>query len=286
MTLRVPEHFSLVEHPEETLLFLAELSAHTAQNRNVILDLRGVLVLTPDAIAVLVARLKDRQFTHGMGISGNEPDDPGLRALFVDSGFYEFVTRTGTPGTSAGAGKIKRKRSNVVESRSAKALKDFASNSLSGSPQKWFAVQRTLVECMSNTKAHAGDPSVATPWWACVYADPARRVAQFSFVDTGVGIFKSVKVRGLQGVLRALGITDNSPQILRRLVYGQIESSTGKRYRGKGIPEMRIDLLDRKELDRLVIISNNVYADVGADKFVELQTEFRGTFVYFEKRPS
>jgi hypothetical protein len=72
-------------------------------------------------------------------------------------------------------------------------------------------------------------------------------------------------------------------KLLRQILGGQIESATGLAYRGKGLPRIR-RFLDDGKISRLVIVANDVYADVGADDFRVLQEPFKGTLVYWEIR--
>jgi hypothetical protein len=99
-------------------------------------------------------------------------------------------------------------------------------------------------------------------------------------VDRGVGIFRSVPIRGLKKVAVNLKVKSNA-SILREILYGQIQSSTGLPYRGKGLPSM-LATLRRKGIRRLTIVTNDAFADVENDTFRSLHHQFKGTFVYWE----
>jgi hypothetical protein len=117
-------------------------------------------------------------------------------------------------------------------------------------------------------------------WWATVYCDVEKRIAQFTFVDNGIGIFQSGLIGPLRRAARAFGILNNA-SLLKRILRGEVESSTGLRYRGKGFPSM-YDKLKKGLIRNLIIISNDVYANVAQDDYRTLDKSFRGTFLSWE----
>lgn len=141
-------------------------------------------------------------------------------------------------------------------------------------------IQRAIVEAMNNTENHAaGGRKDQERWWLSVCCEDD--VARFCFFDNGVGIFESLKRDGfLDKVKRVLGRED-LPDFLRRVLAGEVESSTGLRYRGKGLPKIAL-ARRRNQFRRLVICSNSVFADVDADDFRRLPVSFSGTLLYWE----
>src|ERR1017187_8628834 len=97
----------------------------------------------------------------------------------------------------------------------------------------------------------------------------ATRVARFLPV-----LDKSVKLYKLVGVGRE--------QIMRMLLAGKIPSSTGLGYRGKGLPSISDSMRDKHAVSRLVIIRNDVYVDVGTDRFDLLPRHLKGLLLYWE----
>jgi len=280
--IEAPRMFSLVHNAEEVLEFFTHASKLLNSGVNIAMDFRAIQQLTPDAIAFLVASIRDRKFTHGMSVVGNEPDDPALRQMWDDSGFHSHVQSR--LRISAARGRFARKGSVQVSSPDAKALVRFATTCLYGAPRKWPTVQRTLVECMTNTRAHAaGRKHSRRSWWGSVHVD--NGIARFSFVDRGIGIFKSPLLTRRRHFLRGMGLLSNE-SILQGLLAGKIPSSTGRKNRGKGFPNMYKDLTapDRDTIEKLVIISNDVFADVANSKFRTIHPPFPGTFIYWEKR--
>ena len=161
----------------------------------------------------------------------------------------------------------------------ARKLVDFA---VDNNPKGNLRLKGTyghLLECMGNTYQHAGGAPGETTWWASAFRDAARRCDCFTFIDMGMGIFNSVE---LSARLKLYNLTSLlRPNILRELLEGKIPSSTGKKYRGRGLPSIYKSALSDK-LRRLVILTNNVYADTKANDFRTLGNDFEGVVLYWE----
>ena len=133
---------------------------------------------------------------------------------------------------------------------------------------------------MSNTRDHASESRSRTEtWWATVYCFPETGIACFTFVDCGVGIFNSVKLKPLKRFLRASGYTPNS-DILKQMFHRKIESRTGLHYRGEGLPRI-FDSMKRGGISNLVVVSNDAYANLATDSYQTLSGSFTGTVVYW-----
>ncbi len=248
-SISLPSDFRFRRNPEEIIEFLNEIEPGLrVRNRSIKLVLRDVKELGADAVLVLLSRMKDFGFLRGVGIQGDEPADPALRAVLESCGFFEHVLRTGSRSRSTTRGAIRHKASVAVVPSVARELKDFATTQLLGDKLRWPAVYRTLIECMSNTKGHAGRNE---KWSASVWVDADRRVAQFAVADNGRGILRTLKIRGVQKLLLHIGITENT-DIFKALLEGKIESQTGLHYRGKGLPEMYHDM-QRGGIENLMI---------------------------------
>jgi hypothetical protein len=275
--------FSLVRNPEAAITFFNDAAKLLAAGINVRMDFSEVDELTPDAIAMLVASLKDKKFMRDMSVVGNGPTKPEPRRIWYESGFHSQVhSQLRVADTK---GRFERRDAVQVNPPAAKQLIRFATTKIYGSPKKWQTVQRTLVECMTNTRTHAaGTKFSKRTWWAFVHADDVYRRAYFAFVDRGIGIFHSPLLTRRRSVLRALGLVSNT-DIMRGLLKGEVPSSTGRKNRGKGFPHMYQDVIapDRDNIRGLVIIANDVFADVERDSFRTINPPFPGTFLYWEK---
>jgi hypothetical protein len=274
--LAAPEEFSIVDQPEAAIAFLSNLDLY-AQKHNLTLDLSRVTHLTTDAIAVLVAALRPLREVY---VRGNLPNDPAAQSILVGSGFFDHF-RSMQPLPSVSHGQISQEMSKKVQPDLARDLIHFGTKSLSGSEQKNNAAYRVLIESMLNTHNHAAKHGEKREtWWATVYADVRKNRVCFTFVDTGVGIFKSVRLSTLRGLYRRFGVR-NDADILRDMLHEKVESSTGISYRGKGLPSI-YRLSQVGKIRSLVIVANDVYANVSTGEYRMLPVAFRGTLLYWE----
>jgi hypothetical protein len=153
----------------------------------------------------------------------------------------------------------------------------------------WLSVQTVLLECMTNTFNHSRGQSKLQrheskePWYAAVYCDEAAAAAKFSFLDHGVGILASIRENPRWFEFLKMK-TRSAASVLKAVMEGEISSATGLSHRGEGLPEMRRIVVDDHELDRFVIITNRVVADVYAGTYHMMVEEFPGTFLYWEKQ--
>jgi hypothetical protein len=280
VTLQFPVTFSFVRNPNETIEFLAEFE-RVASKSNVTLDLQNVSDITIEAITVLTASVRKVKLTR---VSGNLPLDAQPRDILLQSGFLEHVKHSQQLGVS-GMGKMSHQESKRVEGVLAQKLIHRVTGALTGKAVPCQPAYRALIECMSNTCDHAARTKLESEtWWATGYADAKRKAGCFAFFDTGVGIFESRKLGTIRNaysvVSRLIGIKNNC-DILRDILLGKVESSTGLKYRGKGLPSM-YNAVQAGRIKSLVIVSNEVFADVGQWRFDILKTKFRGTLLYWE----
>ncbi len=282
VVLPAPEPFSLVGNPAEVARFFHDIERACAGGSHVRVDLREAHALTSDAVAVLVSRVNERRYTHRMEVSGLLPADPAAVSILAECGFFEHVEVDGPRPPANGRGQIQTRRSYKVEAARTDALLRQVNDIVPGTEFAWDGVQRVIVESMNNTENHArGGKAGRERWWLSVHSDPTAGVARFCFFDNGVGIFESLRRKRLLHVLAdGLGLNQR-PAFLRKVLAGEVPSSTGLGYRGKGLPKIA-GAHARNQFRRLIILANDVYADVERDDFRTIPFAFSGTFLYWE----
>jgi hypothetical protein len=134
---------------------------------------------------------------------------------------------------------------------------------------------------MSNTHNHAAKhyEGIQT-WWASVYADRDTSRVCYTFLDTGVGIFRSREIGLFRRIYIRAGFTDNV-KLLKLILEGGVESRTELPYRGKGLPAIK-RRSKNGQIRSLIIISNDVYANIETGDYRLLPREFPGTLLYWE----
>lgn len=133
---------------------------------------------------------------------------------------------------------------------------------------------------MLNTLNHASRDGEPEPWWASVFVDAERRRSCFTFIDQGVGIFKSHRLTLRLKLLENFSILDNA-QILERLFQGRIPSTTRIVGRGNGIPGM-YNHHKANRIKNFTILANNAIGRAETESYQMLAASFEGTILYWE----
>jgi hypothetical protein len=149
---------------------------------------------------------------------------------------------------------------------------------------------------MHNTNNHASLGAKGEKhWWLSVHHRRSRRRVTFSFVDFGVGIFRSLdgkrtneRFHGWRtsefGTIIPPGATN--AQLLQLILTGEMHRTVTKEdFRGKGLPGIR-EVWERNHISNLRIVTNDVYADVARDEYRTLNPPFDGTLVVWELEES
>lgn len=283
-----PRVFSLIQNPNGTIEFFNKLES-ISRKRNVFVDLSKVMTLTPDAIALLVAMIPVCS-RRGARIIGNTPLDDRAKRMLNDSGFRRYVRSA--PGSedlvrTAPMGQIaKRIRTGeTVQDRFdqllARDLIEFGTLKLNGRPTPHGPTYGVLCEGMLNTLNHAGESKRSRqPWWASVYVDAERNRACFTFIDLGVGIFKSHQLTVALQVKHALRLV-NRAELLRRIFRGEIQSTTREPGRGNGLPGM-YEHCKAGRIRDFTVIANDAIGKAEFEAYEVLSDYFPGTLLYWE----
>ena len=287
ITLAAPRVFSMVKNPGETVGLLNNIR-RSVRNGNVFVDLSQVQNITPDAIAGLLSTIHHPDIGDGL-ISGNAPEDPSMRRILNESGFRQYVKSDADLPHRASLGKIQRhSRSQDILKKKydqfvAQELVEFAVEKLTGFVGNHPPSYGMLGDAMLNTMQHAspqGRPDEL--WWASVYFDSERNVACFTFIDQGVGIFKSRRLPEKIKLLGKLAVPTNT-EILRRLFRGEIPSTTDEPGRGHGIPGMYAHC-KRGTIREFAILSNDVIGNAESETYSAVSSHFGGTLLYWEMK--
>jgi hypothetical protein len=279
-SLTVPSNFSIIDNCEEVIAFLNEVKLLSTKT-NLTLDLSGVTAMSTEAIAALIALMSE--IMPYARIQGNQPMNIEMRAKLVESGFFQHVEHAPhtAPVPTARKGMFLKERSTKVDPEIAKEIIHTGTEGLHGKAQKRQAAYRTLIESMNNTHNHAAARGITgiKTWWCTVYADSKRKRICYAFVDLGVGIFKSVRINRFKRFYKKLMLDNGS--ILKDILEGKVESSTGIPYRGKGLPSIYRHA-KAGNIKSLVIVANDVYANVEKNKYKTMRVSFGGTLLYWE----
>ncbi len=279
-TLIAPSDFSLTESPDATLEFLHDLRRFLPIQQNRLrIDLKQVKKIEPEAVAAFVGIMKS---VEGRKVSGNVPEDPVCKRRLHDFGFFECVKGGPRLGTPTGAIRLVHS-GKKVDGTTVNQIVRFALKRLGHADQRKHGPTYTMfTEAMANTFQHADQNELgAKNWWAGAYYDAEKQAACFTSVDIGIGILKSFNFRQKLQSWKSFQIAMDQGNTLKRLLSGEIQSRTGEKHRGRGLPNMK-RANDCNRIKNLVILSNGAHAHLGHNKYRSLSTEFGGTIIYWE----
>lgn len=288
-----PSNFSLVNNEKRTLEFLQQLRDCLNQKQKVLVRLDDVRVLSTEAILVLLSNMVHFQVEE-VGFNGTKPENAAVRMKLDSSGFFKHLYGIRAEEDQYVFKKISSMLythgQKTVASEEADQIVKYASETVWGEPRRCPGVQKTLLELMHNTHDHAGESKGERHWWLSVEHNAKGREVIFSFIDFGVGIFRSLENKGpdepLAGALdyikKLFPMAQTQVEKLLLILEGKVRlTQTNEYYRGKGLAKI-YDMYKHNMISSLSIISN--HASVNADKSDNhvVKNEFMGTFVSFK----
>ncbi len=283
INLQAPINFSLIENTNEVLDYIENARKILASNNSVKFDISDINNLTPDTIPVLLSHIRDVGFNNFMQIHGNAPKAEKFNKLFTESGFYKHVRSLS---------KFQISDNNLMHNESNFKVKpDIAGQIInllitnSDYTEEYLEpIYNIFIELMSNTHHHADLEKYGTSkWWLYLFINHDNRRISISFMDLGVGIFKSVIVQSyLQRLGLMFGVVDNS-YLVDDLLNGNIQSRIefDNEIRGKGIPQI-VNYAKLDCFDKFYLITNDIKIDLKLNSFVKLSSDLKGTFYHIE----
>lgn len=292
--VKAPKVLSLVTNTEETIAFINKVKGIYDKRKKLFVILKEVKVIEYDAIILLLSILIKFK-SKGISFNGDFPENPTARRILINSNFFKYISDNFPDQDRydlVREGRIITHAQKKVDSDLTDSVIADSSEWIWGEERRCTGVQRSLIELMHNTNNHAAYEGAAEKhWWLSVQRRKKDNTACFSFIDFGVGIFESLyNSKGVdskwhnwrKGMMKLFNFDDDHTELLKLILNGTMHRTvTGKSYRGKGLPGI-FGAYKRKDISKLHIISNDVYADVENNIFLSLKNVFSGTFVYWE----
>lgn len=237
-----PDIFSFLFNTDETVRFFnetIECLKNGGYKKKYVFDSMDVTEVTTDVIIYLIALMKNVRFNKRRLYSfhGNEPKNEEARKVYRESGFYSFVkARSRELPNNTNKMKIVSGKNNEVSE--AKKMCTFVQEKFSQNKKYTQNIYTILVEMMSNVYYHAYyKDELMNPVWY-MYAEYKNGKINFVFIDTGMGIAKTVRKNSLfEKAIANLGVVTDSKLIMSAL-NGEFRTSSGEPNRGKGLPSI------------------------------------------------
>lgn len=290
--IKAPLYFSFVENPDQVLSFIAQLTLALNRRRRVFVKLKDVTYISNDALVLLLSNVIQFKAAK-IDFNGDRPNNKDIARQVEESGFYSILysRKDIELNNEVSINRdliVTHGKKNVDSELTAKLIHD-SSSYLWGEPQRCQGVQRIFIELMQNTNNHASHTVGDKYWWLSVSRKEHPNRLCFAFIDYGMGIFNSLRSKrpgekffGWMDKLKSIIDTTKNSSVLRSMLSGEFHRTvTRMYYRGKGLPGIYHEL-EKKSITKLVVISNDAYADPINDKYYDLPNKLDGTFVYFE----
>lgn len=291
--IKAPTNFSMASNTEETLQFIARLEACYAKRKKVFINLESVTNIGNGAIVVLLSKMVQFKSSN-IDFNGNFPKNKQCAFIIKESGFFKNLYKDFAVEDEYIIGDEGNKiythgQKNVNPVLSSEIISHI-STLIWGMPQRCLGVQRVFLELMQNTNNHASFGHFGEKhWWLSVNYDKINNITRFSFVDFGVGIFKSLenkntgsKFYGIIEKVKNKFKYGNNAELLKLLLEGEIhKTATGDYYRGKGLPGI-VNAYNKNQISNLMIISNNAKANLKDNQYNCLTNTLNGSFFSWE----
>jgi hypothetical protein len=211
--------------------------------------------VTVDALVYLIVTMENMKISKSMKYEfrGNLPSDTKAEAVYVESGFMDYVQSKvkRLPNKS----KMRIVSGTTNQPTVSKAVCDFVINELSLKRQEVLFIQKILVELMSNTYYHAypEDKSniMYSKWY--IYAEHVDNKIRIIFADTGKGITGTIRKSLFE---RVKFITDDELLYLAFQKDNFIRSNTKLMHRGNGLPGI-MDVVNESIIQSFCVFSGN-----------------------------
>lgn len=287
VSISCPEIFSLLHNKEEFIRFINKLEGASHRFKSVYFDMIKIKQIDFSGITCLISILLTYK-KQNINFEGSLPIVTECRNFLLRSDFFSQIANlTFHPHQDLNV-ELRNKTANFITKGSKKVSPDIAGDANIMVSKRLFdseeyvndGLQVILLELMANTNNHASNTQGQEHWFLSVQLDDDD-VVRFTFVDYGVGIFKSLETKELYSKLKHFFTSNHN--CLKQMLQGlyHIKSSTGLNYRGKGIPSLKT-ACDRNHIGNLVIISNDAYGDVQNSIFAPNTNNFNGTFLSWE----
>lgn len=278
-----PKEMNFIEYTDKLLEYLDVARYFLKHKRSINLDISKIESLSPDCIPILISHILHTPFNRKIPIFGNAPEDIKLKKLFTESGFYDFV-RSKIKFKKSDQSLMHKESNFKVKTDVAERASLLAFGNGNYDEYQLESIYNIFIEMMSNTHHHASLENYGiSKWWLYVFSNRETNVTSISFLDLGVGIFKSMIVKNYFLKLgKDIKLIKNI-NFVDQLLNGEIQSriDVDNEIRGKGIPQ----ILEYAKLDhftKFYLITNDIKVDLKTKERFQLQNNFKGTFYHFE----
>ncbi|MGL5124075.1 MAG: hypothetical protein ACRC6K_07970 [Fusobacteriaceae bacterium] len=286
-----PKNFSISENLIETLEFFEKIKNHCSESRKkLVVDMKNIENIKIDALMYLKYLVYETKEIKRKNIllSFKAPKNKEHRDFIHSSGFVTYTK--GTKFVDSAKKKIsylhqaempefdknknfKIKRGSTLEKETIKNIIDFVREKKNN--EKFIFLYKMISELMENTIFHAyyDNKNIEHNDWY-IFAEHNHNIFSFVFLDTGLGIPKTVKKKFHDKIT-----FKSDSDLLLSTLKGEQRSQTQEEFRGKGLPFV-FKHFNYKTILNLRIISNHSCYNINENS--DIEKELQGTLFYWE----
>ena len=285
--IEAPINFSFQKNMDEVLGFISRLERMLNEKKSVFVNLQNVASIDIEAIVLLLGIMAEFH-SSSVDFNGNFPINPYVKNKLDSSGFLQKLYGNDSTYTFGSNRGIFTHGKNVLDQVLTSEIISDSLEAVFDQRRRSMGAQRILVEAMKNTLQHASNDTTKRHWWLSVRKEKKDKKVIFSFVDYGVGIFKSLQTKsqndpGYNRFSKLFNLGVKNRTILSGIMDGSLQavSRTRQSKHGTGLPGMKT-ALDNNYISKFVILSNDVYAEVHKNEYRTVKPKFSGTLIQFE----
>lgn len=233
----------MVNNSEETNQFFEEFTGEIRSRqygKEFYIDSSKVEQVTVDALIYLIAILQNNQLNISMNYKfrGNYPENEEARKVYFESGFNDFVA-SNMKRLPKSSDRFKIVCGETTAPETTGECCQFVMETLGKSRVEIMHLQSVFVELMSNVVCHAYEKNkfMAKKWY--IYGEHIDDYVRFIFVDTGLGIAKTVRKNNFEKMRDFFGIGVTDSDLIRSVFEGKFRTATSERHRGNGLVSVR-----------------------------------------------
>lgn len=294
----VPEIFSIVENPEDTIIFfneMIEIIEKIRKNNRIVnsknlkysflIKMDTVNKITGDALMYLLTIINNTRGIKSLPVNwvGNFPKNKEMQSFLKKSGFLDYM-KTDKKNLMRTNDKIQIRtgktyvydKNQDIDIR--QEVVDFTVEKLGSTVSKVNFIFNMLTELIPNIEHAYSMEFIFEPTWY-IFVENEENKIKYTFIDNGIGIPTTVKKSYFEIFKEALNwekeykyIETAVNGVFKRSMTGQIERSTG-------LPDI-YDKYKSGKVQNMVIISNKAYFTEDTPR--DLNNNLTGTLFYWE----
>lgn len=300
-TFNVPKIFSIINNPDDTILFLNDIIDHVEKIRKIIksrnsknnfirtfsINMDNTIEITGDALMYLLTIIKNTRGQKLLPINwiGNFPKDEKMKKFLQNSGYLKYMQtakenliKTNEHIQIQTGQSYEYKEGNKTIDIRQKII-DFTCEKLNKNKIQVNFLMTMLTEMITNIKDHAYDDDniFENSWYIFVENKPNK--ISYTFMDNGLGIPTTIKKKKIEQFLKKFDV-DKEYKYIEAGVSGlEKRSKTGQIERGNGLPSI-YEQYTMNKISKIIIISNKAYYIENNPR--DLENNLNGTVFYWE----